>query len=435
MNKKVLIITPTFPPYQGSHTERMTAMANTMESCGFEVHVLTNEILSGNPSYNPSTMETIDKRIKIYRSPYGCLHRNAYKKKSFYTDIKYNGSNKDTINTKKIWKIKMVKTLEKLKKKVLIPDTLIDWYYPAVKFVKKNKLIQSIKPDYIISCSMPNSSHVISYKLSKKYNIPMIMDIADPWVYLSYYKRGKLAFFIERKMEARYLNHSKLICFSTIGAEKLYADKYDIPKEKLMTSVTGYNSSLLSTSKSMNSRKTTGIHMIYGGALQLGIRNPKPLLQGILSYQEKGLFFHIRTDNIDLIKNMINLDKSNILVEHYVPFEQFYQEMLCADVLVFFGNSTSDQLPGKIFNYIATGKLIFYISNTDEDKDQALGIVKDYGNYIIVKNNAESIDEGLRHLIETYDKGMLDVKPDMDKISKYSSYSQFKNLTERIMQL
>lgn len=432
----VLLITPSFPPYQGSHTERMVAMANVLVANGFEVSVLTNEVLEGNPSYNQNTMKTISDNIKIYRCAFGILHRGTYRKKSTYTSIKYNTNGEAASKSNKVrMKVKVVRFLEKAKKKLLIPDTLIDWYFPAIKYVDRAKLFEKNKPDYIISCSMPNSCHVISYKLSKKYNIPMIMDIADPWVYLSYYERNKLSFIIERFMERKYLKHSELISFSTEGCENLYIEKYPQIQGKTMTVVTGYNSDLLEQAKNAAKNNSERINLIYGGALQLGIRNPAPVLETIHSFADRGVSFHIRTDNVDQIYDIIGDRNSNILVEKYIKFEEFFKEMMESDVLVFFGNSTADQLPGKIFNYIPTGKLILYISNTDESKDQALGIVKDYGHYVIVKNNHESVQRGLEEIIRLNEEKQLNRVVDRSQVEKYSSMAQFTRFAERISKL
>lgn len=438
MSIKLLIITPTYPPYQGSHTERMVAMVDALKDMDFEISILTTEILKGNPSYNPAMDKEYDGRIKIYRTKFGFLHRGVYARNTGYVDVKYSSesNDKNTSNLSNI-KSKVVQILEKVKNKVLLPDTLIDWYFPVMKYVRENKLVEKIKPDYIVSCSMPNSAHVISYRLSKKYNIPMIMDIADPWAYLSYYNRGKIAFCFERHLEKKYLNYAKLACFSTQGAADLYIDKYSLQSAKTLTVVTGYNENLLTRKVEKQESVSKNIRLIYGGALQLGVRKPEDFIRAILKMKEYGIEMHIRTDNVFMIKNMIpNMEESNILVEKYAPFDTFYHEMLEADVLVYFGNTTVDQLPGKIFNYIPTGKLIFYISNIeDEKKDQALGIVKDYGHAVIVKNNTESIVEGLYKLVKMREQGLLGGTENVEKIEKYSSKAQFKKLADKIIEI
>lgn len=61
---------------------------------------------------------------------------------------------------------------------------------------------------------MPNTSHLIGYKLSKKYNIDLIMDYGDPWAYEISVKRGKIRFKLEYKLEKNIESfYFKLCCY------------------------------------------------------------------------------------------------------------------------------------------------------------------------------------------------------------------------------
>ena len=440
MKKRILVITPTYPPYQGSHTERMTALVNSLKENGFVVGVLTTEVLKGNTSYNPKLDTNFDPDVFVYRAPFGFLHRRSYERTSSYTSIKYGNSNDPNLNIDGLSvKRKVVRFIEQIKKRVLIPDSLIDWYFSAIKYVKQDNIISEFSPDIIMSCSMPNTCHLIGYKLAKKYHLDLAMDIADPWVYISYYQHGKIAFLLEKSIESKILKYSRLISFSTKGCQDLYIEKYNLPKHKVVTVVTGYNEDLLTLAQSVNNitseEKTDSINMIYGGALQVGGRDPVPFIQAVAS-QENNIQFFLRTDNVSFAKALLPKMCNNIQISEYAPFDVFFQEMLSSDVLVFFGNATADQLPGKIFNYIPTGKLIFYISSVeDESKDQAISIVKDYGKYVISSNNVQSIIEGLKKIIEIKKKGLLDKQPENQNIVKYSSKNQFGVLSDLIKHL
>ena len=62
---KVLMITPAFPPYEGSHTQRMLAVANSLVENGLEVAILTLEEMKGHPTYNSSSLNKVNTRIII----------------------------------------------------------------------------------------------------------------------------------------------------------------------------------------------------------------------------------------------------------------------------------------------------------------------------------------------------------------------------------
>ena len=148
---KVLMITPAFPPYEGSHTQRMLAVANSLVENGLEVAILTLEEMKGHPTYNSSSLNKVNTRIIIYRAKAGKLHKKTYE----------NSIEKDNVIIENThvsdYKSKIKTILNKYKRNVLIPDTMIDWYYPAVRYAIKHGVVDDWSPDYIYSCSMPNT--------------------------------------------------------------------------------------------------------------------------------------------------------------------------------------------------------------------------------------------------------------------------------------
>lgn len=423
---KIILITPAFPPYEGSHTQRMIAIANSLVSNGIDVGIITMEEMKGHPNYNPNSSLNYDRRIQVYRTTAGPLHKKAYEQVA-------RGNDTQNVSRKKVNRIKIL--VNRYKKNLMIPDTMIDWFFPALQFIKKNKIIESFKPDYIYSCSMPNTCHLIGYRISKQYGIPLIMDYGDPWVYIAGYSFNRLRFLFERKMESMILKHSKLISFSTRGCELLYQNKFSLDPSKTITAMTGYDRKLLDVAQSFMPGHHDGLIMTYGGAIQVNVRDPIPFFKAVDSFTDASITVNIRTDNIAYIQSVVdqNTRCGKIKVDGYLPFNEYYHEMLSADVLVFFGNSTSDQLPGKIFNYIPTNKIIFYICNSaNYNSDQAINIVKDYGKAVIVKNDYNEIKKGLYAII-----GMLgrDIIVDSGKIEKYSTDYQMNKLAHAIQEL
>lgn len=431
---KVLIVTPSFPPYDGSHTQRMVALCNSLSNSGVSVFVLTTEIIENVPGYNPKSLESLSNKITILRCRFGFFHRRIYLKHSDLTDVKYG---KQTNKKKKSNNVKsvIVHFLEKLKNFLFFPDSLCDWKRPVLHFVSKNRIIDKIKPDFIISCSMPNTVHVICSRLSRKYNIPLVMDYADPWVYISYYNHSKLRFFFEKRLETKCLKQACLVSFSTKGAEELYVEKFNLNPANTFTVVTGYDDNLVEghgTKYEIGSNRP--VTFTYGGALQPQIRFPQPFFEAVSEIEPSLIKVLIRTDDVDYIKTLLTTDigRENVDVEPYIPFPQYYEEMLKFDILLFWGNNTSDQLPGKIFNYIPTKKVIFYISNNIKERDQTTKILNDYGNYIYVQNDKDTIKKSLLTLINDIKNANRDCPVNLESLKKYSAKNQFKQFFERL---
>lgn len=436
MGVNILMITPAFPPYQGSHTQRMLAIANCLSASGLNVNVLTYEKLAGHPTYNPETEKLIANNIQVFRVECGFFHKKAYTKYSSFAKEKRGSRQENNIKASVIKRMFMnlVKFFDKIKDVIFIPDSIIDWKKPVIKYIKEKRLMEEIKPDFVLSCAMPCSVHSIGYAISRRYDVPLIMDYGDPWVYANgrKYKRHKLKFWIERAMERKYINHAKLISFSTKGCEELYCNKFNLPEHKVCTVMTGYEDWL--SNICINNEENEKITLTYGGAIQDSVRDPFATFKAIDELASEGIEFIVRTDTVSKIQEYVdsNMNNKNIFVYSYIPFEDYYKEMLKADILVFFGNSTPNQLPGKIFNYLPTGKLILYVSNIqDDEKDQALQIVKDYGYYVWTVNDKESIKNALKEAINML--ACDDAKVSQEKIKKYSSSNQCKILADAIV--
>lgn len=429
MKKSILMVTPAYPPYDGSHTQRMLAISKTLVEYGHKVYVMTYEIMTGHPTYNPNSLESIPKGIEIVRVACGYFHRKAYKGNNSYVSEKYGKCTQKKSFLSKL-KTHVIKAFDKRKNSIFMPDSIIDWKKEIFRFIKKNDFFKKNNIDLILSCEMPASIHLICYGLSSKYRIPLILDYGDPWVFKKGYKQKTLRFKKELRIETKILKRASLISFSTEGCERLYREKFPFVTGKTLTIMTGYDDSLLNISCNHTSENGKVV-FTYGGAIQDGVRNPYPFFEAINSFKEA--FFLLRTNKVETVMQQIGelgLLEGNIKVENYIPFEKYYSEMLESDVLVFFGNSTPDQLPGKIFNYLPTKKLILYISNIEDSKnDQALNIVKDYGYYVFSKNNVYDIKQAIQScfLLLNQTNGSNELKWE-----KYSSYNQIVPLAERI---
>lgn len=384
---KILMVTTSFPPVGGSHVHRVVNLANSLYEQGFEVHVMTLKPGENYSNIDYSGEKYIREGIKIHYIQEGILHRKNKKEEV----------GKTTVNKKMKTSI-IKKFLLERKKSLLIPDTMIDWFFEVRKYNKQNKLLEEIDPSIILSCSMPNTAHVIGYYLSKKYKKKLFMDYADPWVFEQSVKRGRVRFFIEKLLEQRIISHSNFISFATETTRELYVNKFKLDKKVTEIYYMGFYNQDLKLVDNSQEKKLT---LTYGGALNPIHRNPIPFFKALRELSNQEIDVLLRVDKPDLIKeSLIELDiTKNIMVKGYIPFDDYLEEAMDLDVLILFGNSSPLQIPGKIFNYISTGKLIFFIKNMVEE-DPSAKILKEYGNAIIVDNNSLDIKNGLIKLID-----------------------------------
>lgn len=426
---RILLVTTSYPPASGSHTQRIIPMVNTLVKAGAELFVFTQDTDESWPSYDSEMLKRVSSSICVYRAPMGKFHR-------FKNSNAYN-----VVGTQKRGVLRRTVSLflslgAKLKSKILLPDTMIDWYFEAIKYEKENKIVDSINPDIIISCSMPNTVHLVSYKFSKKYSIPMYADIADPWAYIGIYGKNShsFKFLIQRYLENKVLKHVVGCSFSAPGCRSLYIDKYNLDQSKTETVVTGFEDGIMERARTL--RLYYGnqkVKFIYGGAIQENVRDPKPFFRVAKDYEDE-IELLLRTDDVPKVNKWLVEcgSPANITVENYLKFDEYFIEMMGADIILFFGNSNDIQLPGKIFNCVATGKYILYLKSNNVHNDTIEQILKAYNRGIVVANNTDEIRKALHIIINnitTYRKTSMQ---ESDDISQFSEEHQFMKMYRHV---
>ena len=114
------------------------------------------------------------------------------------------------------------------------------------------------------------------------------------------------------------------------------------------------------------------VNFVYAGRFYEDIRNPEPLLKTFAKICDNKFRLHLYCAGCEsIVEKFIGL--SNGIIKHpLVPHDEMVKIYAMSDVLVTVANSTSEFLPSKTFEYIATGKPIisFDLYSTDKVLDK-----------------------------------------------------------------
>jgi glycosyltransferase involved in cell wall biosynthesis len=257
---------------------------------------------------------------------------------------------------------------------IFIPDARVGWYFTAVKKVKD--YIQKNKIDVIVSIGPPHSSHLIGLTLSKKYQIPHIPVLIDPWVDIVYYKnlnRSKLAKRIDNLLEKSVLHNAKQVVFVTKSTEEDYLNKYDFLKSKTNVCYWGYDEDDFKEIKTEKVKKDDKI-IVHAGNL-FAYQNPKNFWKQIKIENEKGNKFKVRfigtVDPIilDYLKEIDLQDKVETL--GFLPYPEMIKQISEADALLVCA-SEPRHVPGKLFEALRTGNPIIAFGDNNTEVKQII---------------------------------------------------------------
>ena len=363
--KKILIITYYWPPAGGPGVQRWLKFVKYLPEFGWKPTVFIPE----NPSY-PIVDETLEKEVsddletiktRIWE-PYQLAEifgKNNKKFKAGQFDVGKNQSWKSKLS---IW----------VRGNFFIPDARVFWVKPSVEYLKK--YLKENQFDAFVTTGPPHSMHLIGLELKKEFStLKWIADFRDPWTEISYYKHLKLTKSADQKHRSL---EQKVFENADITLATSYADAENFRKKgaNSFCITNGFDDTEVENSVSQKNSKFT---LSYIGVLEQ-LRNPEILwkvLNELLSEKEgfKNAFelkFVGRID--DKILSEIERSELKDLVNNlgYLSHSEANIEMTNSDLLLitnFPDESSKGIIPGKIFEYLATGKQIVSFGPKESD--------------------------------------------------------------------
>ncbi|MCW3159739.1 glycosyltransferase family protein [Chryseobacterium oryctis] len=425
--KKILIITYYWPPAGGPGVQRWLKFAKYLPEFGWKPVIYTPE----NPSYpllDESLLKDIPENIEIVRTkiwePYQLaekLNKSNKKFKAGQFDVGKNQSWKSKLS---IW----------VRGNFFIPDARVFWVKPSVKFLEK--YLKENKIDVVVTSGPPHSLHLIGLSLKKKFShLKWIADFRDPWTEISYYKHLKLTKSSDKKHREL---ESAVFKKADITLATSYTDAQNFSKNgaNAICITNGFDES--DTSKNtVEHSQNPKFTLSYIGVLEQ-LRNPENLWKALDELvkintdfaKDFTLKFVGRIDDKILHSIENSSLKNNIQNLGYLSHDKAIEEMAKSSLLLitnFPNESSKGIIPGKIFEYLATGKQIISFGPDKADVSKILDETKagkhfGYDDY-------QTIKDFILEKFELWRNGNLD--KNTQNIEQFSR----KNLTKKLAEI
>ena len=355
--KKVLIIAYYFPPMGMGGVQRVTKFVKYLPDFGWDPIVLTVK----DVIYYAKDEILLDevKGRTIIRTGSLDPNRIRWKLSRGYASQKTDPEGRRAKES----------FLEGLNRSItpwlFIPDSKILWLPWAQRSIKK--IIHSHQPDIIFTTSPPHSTHLLGRRLKRKIQLPWVADFRDGWLseghdqapspfhrLLNHWYCQRVISSADRivavsEPTARFLASQANRSINDFTVLPNGYDRQDFPDE--------------------NKETTSDVFTIgYCGALN-EILNPQNFLKAIhkVFQTDSGLKKKIQfvftgsVANINLNRMIDKLNLSDIFYHNgYQSHIRSIQYLLASDLLLLLLPDTSSQglIPGKLFEYLASGKPI-----------------------------------------------------------------------------
>lgn len=423
--KKILIITYYWPPAGGPGVQRWLKFAKYLPEYGWDPVIYTPE----NPSYpltDESLMKDVPEGIEIVKTkiwePYQLaekLNKSNKKFKAGQFDVGKNQSWKSRLS---IW----------VRGNFFIPDARVFWVKPSVKFLEK--YLKENKIDVVVTSGPPHSLHLIGLNLKKQLpDLKWIADFRDPWTEISYYKHLKLTGRSDKKHQKL---ESEVFKNADITLATSYTDAENFRKNgaNAVCITNGFDETDARAKSSDTSATEEKFTLSYIGVLEQ-LRNPENLWQALNDLLETNpefatnfmLKFAGRIDDKILHALENSALKSHISNLGYLSHNKAVEEMEKSSLLIItnFPNDTSKGIiPGKIFEYLATGKQIISFGPCEADVSTILNETKAGKHFSY--HDAETVKTFILEEFQLWKNG--------DHIKNSQDIAQFsrRNLTKQL---
>lgn len=389
---KILMLSYPFPPY-GGMSQRNVYFANHLVAKGYGV-----DVLAVNPSrhfhgYDADMVKLISPAVRVYRIYAGLVH---------HLICKYKGL-RGVISP-------LMATFEWL------PYGLICGY----NLCRKNQY------DVVYCHGDPFISHLLAYILKKRFGIPWITYIGDPR-YFGAYSKFK---FILKSLEPKCLGYADKIIVNCQETLDGYLQHFPFLEKERFTIITdGFDRARYETIPAELSDK---FRIVYTGIFYQRWREPFELFKALEQLNNRKIELVIAgtvSDNyINFVKDR-GLDGKVVFLGHQ-PHRRIVSLQKGASLLLALGWAEGYQIPGKIFEYIASRRPIMVIKK--DDNDVASRLIEKHKRGVTIENSAARIAEVIQKLYELWEQGRLKSSFDLSELEEFE-WSKLTDQLDRAM--
>lgn len=423
---KILIVTANFAPRGASPAIRVVHMVKYLERAGNQVRVITYDeaaLLLFSP-LDPSLSLKVPENAVVKRISPGPLRRRLVKKSG--------GEPGGGVDLKK-----------KSKKSVLLPLLIPDPHVDAVPgfYREAARQIEESVPDALITYGYPFSLHLVGALLKRKYpNLFWVADYGDPWTGspISELPRPRWRKYLDRKMEKVLLGYADLISVTTENTRALYETNFPFLKGKVTVVPMGFDPDDFHNLQIEQRSPEEGnqLWLVHPGRIYSDARDPLPFVNalGELIRKHPQAREVVRVFLVGEVEGSLREKMENVLPHEVLVFipwvthEESLRWMMRADYLLLFGNRGIIQIPGKIYQYLGSGKPVIMLNMSDEDP--ALSIISIIKGSVIVKNEGEKIFRQLEEIC--FKRGNMAIARESDSANEYSWETLAWNLLKEI---
>jgi hypothetical protein len=361
-----LFITTSYPPYPESQTIRNVFFINGLIKAGFSVTVLTSLADSNGDALLEKLVHPGVRVLRTNRTPYHRLQALV---------AKVHGS---PFLHRRLRSLAAV-----LFGKIMAPDVWAGWQGQAFG-IAVEAIAGGLKPSVVVSSSGSFTAHIAAARLAKRFSIPWVAEYGDPWYLNPLAAKSPWITAMNYWWEKQALKQCSGMTVTTQETARLYQDWLGQEVPEIAVVPCGFYRD--SGQVALAHPAANKLHIAYVGSASATNRDlgqfMKILGQSLSGAQNREVLFRIIGSSSPVFESAAKGYASfRTEFSGWVTYTRSIEEMNEATVLVLIGNKSRSQIPGKVYQYMAAGRPIVYLSQlpdgdpTDELLRRHAGVV------------------------------------------------------------
>lgn len=406
---RILLIAYDFAPIESAQSIRWRNLTEQLVRHGFKISVITARLPGSGELASP--IGNVECH-KVYSGPFSHLAswilratQRLEKKSPTAGRDDYPSTFKSAPATAK----KVVTGVKRFLDIVLVPDARIEWAPFAVR--KAKHLLSKHEFDFVIASHEPSISLFVAAVIQKRAGCPVVADLGDPVVTpFTHRFRRPTDLFLEKKLLRRFKHLT--VTTSTARAELIKRCGLEADQISVITQAGSVGRATRKTGRfSVIGNRASKVHVGYFGNFYPDFRDPRVLFEAISSCPEVTL--HVFGSSFTPPCRTAD----NVLLYPRISYDAALAMQKKLDLLVSVGNTMSEQVPGKTFEYICSGRPVLYLYQNASDP--VIGLFHDHKIGVALAYNSTDLKGFFNDLIRNPDL-LDDLKPSEETQSIFS---------------
>ncbi|WP_156458438.1 glycosyltransferase [Rhodanobacter sp. Root627] len=391
---RLLIVAYDFPPNPSPQSLRWAYLVRELAASGHEIRVITADL----PGYGPGGLPEIPNDVRIQRVWPGPLSALLRKRRSgdFSTGDAAAVARSDGTSTLASssqlaslnWKGRLAKRLKDSLSLVLFPDYRAEWSPWARHALRR--ILSEFNPDVVVTSHEPACSLPLGIEASRQ-GFFWAADLGDPVLapYTPLRWRSRA-----RRLERAVCKNATLVSVTSESFARLLSDRHGLDPSRCMVLPQGFDANVDDQSVAAGIFEHDLLELLYTGRFY-DFRRADALLDAVVGIE--GVRLSIATPSApEYVLRAAAAHPEKVRILGFVKHRSALQFQRRCDVLVNLANEDPVQIPGKVNEYLGSGRPILHVGDAEADATGRLIEALHAGWH--VKRNREEIQTLLRQI-------------------------------------